>query len=201
MSTSAREVYRTPRALFRQLDAEFRFRLDAAALPDNALCEQFYTPADDGLSQPWEDPTWCNPPYGPRETGRWVRKAAEDAGRGVTSVLLIPARVDTCWWHDRIAGRAEVRFIRGRLTFEGQATPAPFPAAIVVFGPLARAGTVTHIERPARRKRPGRQRPTVRRSCNGCPRRIPARARSDSAFCSNACRQKAYRTRKAAVRA
>jgi hypothetical protein len=48
-----RQAWATPPDLFAQLDAEFRFTLDVAAQPDNALCVRFYTPEQDGLSQSW----------------------------------------------------------------------------------------------------------------------------------------------------
>ena len=52
-------------------------------------------------------------------------------------VLLIPARTDTTYFHDYIYGKAEIRFIRGRLRFtdeEGNAyAPAPFPSMVVVY--------------------------------------------------------------------
>lgn len=55
-------------------------------------------------------------------------------------MMLVPARVDTKWWHSYCA-KAEVRFIKGRLKFartgdtEDDPVPAaaPFPSAIVVF--------------------------------------------------------------------
>lgn len=79
---------------------------------------------------------FCNPPYG-REVGKWVRKAYEEAQRGATVVLLIPARTDTTYFHDYIYGRAEIRFVRGRLRFtdeEGKAyAAAPFPSMVVVY--------------------------------------------------------------------
>lgn len=79
---------------------------------------------------------FCNPPYG-REVGKWVRKAYEEAQRGATVVLLIPARTDTTYFHDYIYGRAEIRFVRGRLRFtdeEGKAyTAAPFPSMVVIY--------------------------------------------------------------------
>ena len=79
---------------------------------------------------------FCNPPYG-RETGKWVRKAYEEARSGATVVLLIPARPDTTYFHDYIYGRAEIRFVRGRLRFtdeEGNTyPPAPFPSMVVIY--------------------------------------------------------------------
>ena len=133
MRSSASNEWTTPHDLFDELDAEFGFDLDVASTHGNALCERHFTAEDDGLSQPWEDAhVWCNPPYG-REIPKWMRKAAETAGRGCV-VCLVPARTDTAWWHDWVAGKAtEVRFIRGRLKFGGSESGAPFPSAIVVY--------------------------------------------------------------------
>jgi len=133
MRSSNSNEWTTPRDLFDELDAEFRFDLDAASTDDNALCERHYTAESDGLAQPWEDfHVWCNPPYG-REIGDWVRKAAETGGGGLV-VCLVPARTDTRWWHDWIVSHAtEVRFIRGRLKFGDSGSSAPFPSAIIVY--------------------------------------------------------------------
>lgn len=79
---------------------------------------------------------FCNPPYG-RETGKWVRKAWEEAKSGTTIVLLIPARTDTSYFHEYIYGHAEIRWVRGRLRFEDEDgtvyQPAPFPSMVVVY--------------------------------------------------------------------
>ena len=53
---------------------------------------------------------------------------------GATVVMLLPARTDTRWFHDYIYGKAEVRFIRGRLKFGGSKNSAPFPSMVVIFG-------------------------------------------------------------------
>jgi hypothetical protein len=75
-----------------------------------------------------------NPPYG-REIGAWMRKALAESQRGALVVCLVPARVDTEWWHES-ATRGEVRFLKGRLkNANGQGWP--FPVAIVVFRPRA----------------------------------------------------------------
>lgn len=129
----------TPLDLFEQLDDEFHFTVDAAASAKNALCDRYYNKRDNGLAQSWKGETvWCNPPYG-TVLAQWVRKGYEESiTNGVTSVFLIPARVDTNYWHEYIFGKAEIRFIRGRLKFEGPlgGGSAPFPAAIVIFRPM-----------------------------------------------------------------
>ena len=76
---------------------------------------------------------WCNPPYGKRLPA-WVAKGMESADAGATVVMLLPARTDRRWWHTH-AMRGEVRFIEGRVTFEGAPNAAPFPSVIVIFRP------------------------------------------------------------------
>ena len=81
MFSSASDEWETPQDLFDRLNAVFRFDLDAAALSENAKCARFYTPAQNGLAQPWSGNVWLNPPYG-RQIGAWVRKAYEEVTRG-----------------------------------------------------------------------------------------------------------------------
>jgi site-specific DNA-methyltransferase (adenine-specific) len=45
---------------------------------------------------------------------------------------LVPARVDTGWWHD-FCGLGEVRFLRGRIRFGRADSGGPFPSAVVAF--------------------------------------------------------------------
>lgn len=56
---------------------------------------------------------------------------------GYAVVMLIPARTDTTYFHDYIYGKAEIRFVRGRLRFtddDGNAAdPAPFPSMVVIY--------------------------------------------------------------------
>jgi phage N-6-adenine-methyltransferase len=140
--SSATDVYSTPQDLFDELHEEFGFTLDVCALPENAKCPSFYTPAENGLAQPWRGVCWMNPPYG-RTIGQWMRKAAEAVKQGATVVALVPARTDTRWWHDYVVPAHEVRYLKGRLKFGGAEHCAPFPSAIVVMKPPGR---------PARRR-------------------------------------------------
>ncbi len=121
----------TPQKVFDDLNLEFRFTLDPCSTKENAKCKKHYTELDDGLSKSWNgERVFMNPPYG-RVIGEWVKKASEATG-GVV-VCLLPARTDTRWFHDYIYGRAEIRFIKGRLKFGDGKNSAPFPSMIVVF--------------------------------------------------------------------
>lgn len=79
MFSSKTDLWETPQELFDELDREFHFALDTCALPENAKCARYYTPEQDGLSQPWKGVCWCNPPYG-RGIGRWVEKVLRQRG-------------------------------------------------------------------------------------------------------------------------
>lgn len=130
--SSQTDMWETPQDLFDDLDREFHFDLDVCAIPENAKCKKFYTPEQDGLSQPWDGTCWCNPPYG-RDIGKWVKRALFASVGGATVVMLLPARTDTKWFHDYIYKRAEIRFVKGRLKFGNSKNSAPFPSMIVVF--------------------------------------------------------------------
>ena len=117
---------------FDKLDAEFHFDLDVCAIPENAKCANYYSPDQDGLSQEWKGVCWCNPPYG-RKIGDWVKKADESTLDGAVVVMLLPARTDTRWFHKYIYGKAEIRFLPGRLKFGGSKNSAPFPSMVVIF--------------------------------------------------------------------
>ena len=136
--SSKTDLWETPQEFFDELDTEFHFSLDACALPENAKCARYYTPEQDGLSQPWTGVVWCNPPYG-RKVVTWKKNAAQSAAAGATVVMLLHARTDTRWFHDYILGKAEIRFVRGRLKFGGAKNSAPFPSMVVVFRPSKEA--------------------------------------------------------------
>ncbi len=111
---------------------------------NNHKCAKYYTIEQDGLAQSWAGETvFYNPPYSRKtktNAGQivWVQKCYKEATEGgIVVVMLIPARTDTIMFHDYILGKAEIRFIKGRVNFEidGQKSkdPAPFPSMIVVF--------------------------------------------------------------------
>lgn len=129
--TTKSNEWATPQEFFDKLNEEFNFTLDAAATPENAKCDRYFTYIQNGLAQSWGgERVWVNPPYGP-DLGKWIEKAATEPSE--VTVMLIPARTDTRAWHNWIFGNAEVRFIKGRLKFGNAETSAPFPSAIVVF--------------------------------------------------------------------
>lgn len=129
--TSETDEWATPQYLFDQLDEEFHFTLDPCCTHENAKCEKHYTKDENGLKQNWNGETvFCNPPYG-KEVGLWAKKCATSNAKCV--VLLVPSRTDTAWFHDWVYGRAEIRFIRGRVKFGGAKNGAPFPSMLAIY--------------------------------------------------------------------
>lgn len=128
---SQSDEWTTPLDRWAEWDREFGFTLDAAATADNALCADYYTEEDDALTQRWAGVVWCNPPYG--RLPEFLAKAKASADDGATVVMLIPSRTDIKAWHEHVEGRAEVRFIKGRLRFGDGTGTAPFPSALVIF--------------------------------------------------------------------
>lgn len=134
MYSSKKTDWSTPQDLFDRLDTEFHFTLDPCADETNHKCDLFFTKEDDGLKQSWKGHTvFCNPPYG-RTLKKWVKKAyTESRDKDTMVVMLIPSRTDTEYFHDYIYGKAEIRFIRGRIKFLGGVHTAPFPSMIVIY--------------------------------------------------------------------
>ena len=77
---------------------------------------------------------FCNPPYG-RDIIRWTEKCYQAPLSGATVVLLVHARTDTRWFHDFVLGKAELRFVRGRLRFADAKQSAPFPSLVAIYRP------------------------------------------------------------------
>lgn len=119
--TSASQDWKTPDDLYRDLDNEFHFNDDPCPL-------DFMT---DGLSRSWGTSTYCNPPY--NQISKWVEKAHQESLLGKTVVMLLPSRTDNQWFHNCLKWAAEIRFIRGRLHFNGSKINAPFPSVIIIF--------------------------------------------------------------------
>lgn len=134
MFSSKTDEWATPQDLFDALNAEFHFNLDPASTDENRKCENHYTKSENGLKKSWGGfKVFCNPPYG-RAIGEWVKKAYTEAQKpGTEVVMLLPARTDTRWFHDYILGKAEVRFVKGRLKFGEAKRNAPFPSMIVIY--------------------------------------------------------------------
>jgi len=136
----------TPNWLYKQLDDEFHFELDAACTNENCKCPDgliYYSEEDNALTINWWNvkakgngtckSIFCNPPYNNLE--KWIIKGFEAYIQGCTVVFLLPCtKSDQEWWHTYVVSHAEIRYIKGRLKFGGCKNAAPFPSVVVIFG-------------------------------------------------------------------
>lgn len=103
-------------------------------------------PGQCGLSAEWSvacplgELVFCNPPYSRPNKELWSAKCASEGRKaGAQIILLVPADVDTGWWHENVAARADaVCFLRGRVRFWEGGKPGPhparFPCALAYWG-------------------------------------------------------------------
>ena len=151
------DFWGTPQDFFLPLHEEFHFTIDASADETNHLLPRWWGPGSplgvNALEVSWAGETcWLNPPYS--NILDFTRKARyESLFNGVTTVMLIPSRTDTKYWHKYIWNEydnkfqegVEGRFIKGRLKFRRTNAildpsqpapalqPAPFPSVVIIF--------------------------------------------------------------------
>lgn len=130
--SSKSDEWATPQDFFNQIDRKFGFLCDVCATEENAKCDIYFDKDQDGLKEDWLQRNWCNPPYS--NIVDWVFKAHTEALNGNLTVMLIPSRTDTRWFHDVIYKKYQIEFIRGRLKFGDSKNSAPFPSMLVYFG-------------------------------------------------------------------
>lgn len=137
-ASGSTDEWGTPQALFDLLNSEFNFTLDPCASADNAKAPYFSIDEGvDGLAEHWgANVCFVNFPYSTAKA--WAAKCIEAAHAGATVVVLCASRTDTAWWQSLASVAAELRFIRGRLSFtraSGGSTGAPFPSSVIVLKP------------------------------------------------------------------
>lgn len=84
-----------------------KFDVDVCCSNKNVPAALHYTyPEHNGLTENWGEYNWCNPPFD--ECPKWVKKAFVEQQLGRTSILLIPVRTETKYWHDYILYNPDV---------------------------------------------------------------------------------------------
>lgn len=104
--------WKTPDEFYFKLDAEFHFDFDP--------CPLLHNKSWNGLEIEWGQRNYINPPYSRKLKEAFVKKAIEESRKGKLCVVLLPVSTSTKLFHDHIKPNAkEIRFIRGRIAFEG----------------------------------------------------------------------------------
>lgn len=107
----------TPESVYTPLHQEFNFDFDPCPLESK----------NDGLMLDWGLVNFVNPPYSRKLKEAFVLKAIEESKKGKICVCLLPVSTSTKLFHDHIKPNAsEIRFVRGRIAFEGYNTKGEF---------------------------------------------------------------------------
>jgi len=122
LSCRSDDHWATPSSLYEGLNLEFDFNDDPCPLKARIM---------DGLKREWGTRTFMNPPYSNIEP--WVHKAWLESRKGKLIVGLLRGDTSTRWFHQWVLGKAEIRFMRGRVKFGGKNKAAPFPSIIAIW--------------------------------------------------------------------
>ena len=139
-NATGQDYWQTPLELLDKLYQVFgTFDLDPCSSSNKPVKAKIhFLEDDDGLSLPWFGAVFVNPPYNQQDLKRWIFKALTEHQSGNTRliVVLVPARTDTRYWHQAIAQKADILFLKGRLRFTGSGSDntAPFPSALALYG-------------------------------------------------------------------
>lgn len=131
--------WQTPPDLFETLNNHFNFECDVAASHENKLCNKYFTEEHSCLGKSnWTPMNFMNPPYG-REIVGFIEKAYQQyQDKEYATVALLPARTGVKWFHEYVYNKADILFLKGRLSFydsEGRLpNAAPFESMLVAWG-------------------------------------------------------------------
>jgi len=109
----------TPRKFYNELNDEFHFDFDPCPLHHNLDLW-------DGLKIDWGRSNFINCPYNRFIKPQFIQKAFIEWQKGKTCVLLLPTATGTKQFHELILPYAEIRFVKGRIAFEGYNTKNEF---------------------------------------------------------------------------
>lgn len=147
------QSWETPSWLFDALNRVFSFSLDAAASKQNAKCKKYYTSSNSGLTHPWTDTTFCNPPW--KDIGPWVNKAVSEAKLARRSVLLLPAIGMTAKWYLPVRQHAHTTILHPRIAYDGPGGSPNGGSMLMLFGFSFSDGSLSFLDvselRPGRR--------------------------------------------------
>ena len=100
-----RNDYQTPPELIKlglfMAKRKDMFDLDVCCSEKNIPAKKHYILGEyDGLTNDWEKLNWCNPPF--NECQKWVKRAYDEQKYGNETIMLIPVRTETAYWHNYI---------------------------------------------------------------------------------------------------
>ena len=160
------DLWRTPQEVFNTLNMEFNFVADMASSYENALCNVFFTEAQDSLSFEWSKKlpsktlqyVWLNCPYS--DPMPWVKQSLSAQSNGLGVVMLLNSDTSVGWFAEALKGVSEIRYViadedfdtwrdytSGRINFLGKdGEPGKQnnkPQFVLIFNPFKIGARVT----------------------------------------------------------
>jgi len=134
--TETNDEVATKRSLWEPLsDAIGGFDLDpASGAEPTPIATERYTPADDGLAQPWHGTVWLNPPFSDKT--RWYKKLVDEYWNGDVDRAVALATVDPSadWFHEWFSTADVLCFLDGRDWYLAGDSPT-FSTQVGVWNP------------------------------------------------------------------
>ena len=118
MKSFDKDTWETPQYLFNWLNSIYDFDIDLCASKENTKCDIWFDERDDSLIQRWDHHGYrgfCNPPYS--NIKPWIKKAIEEADRGLITVMPIPTPNGESYYHEIFEKAKSITFITGRIAF------------------------------------------------------------------------------------
>jgi phage N-6-adenine-methyltransferase len=107
------DTIKTDPEYFDHINKIFHFTTDPCPSIKNELNIPY--PLKDGLNDYWHGNVFCNPPYSTKED--WLKKAWNERHRVKCMVFLLPAQVNSEWYHEYIKLWDCIYFHRKRIPF------------------------------------------------------------------------------------
>lgn len=106
-----KDDWQTPEYILEPLKEEFGEMFDP--------CPLNHDMSWDGLEIEWKKTNFINPPYSRKLKEAFIKKAYNQSRLGKTCIMLLPVSTSTKIFHEYIYGKAEIRFLKGRVKFKG----------------------------------------------------------------------------------
>lgn len=134
---SSVQTYSTPPEFLAAVEREHgEISFDLAASPENSVAAKWFSETDNSLVQDWtklHGLLWLNPPFS--NIRPWAKKCLEsrESNPSTKIAFLVPASVGSGWYRDYVHARSFIRFLNGRLKFDG-CNPYPKDCMLCLFG-------------------------------------------------------------------
>lgn len=135
-STTSNQNWKTPALLIDEIRDVLKFpvKFDMTSRNKAEVAPLLEIGANDnGLTEAWHPWSFYNPPF--KQLPQWVARAvAEWKNRGITSVGVAPANLETKWAKALLDAEATLLVLSPRVNFTGTSSGAPHATMLMILG-------------------------------------------------------------------